>query len=71
MTVIRRISRNGNSVWVSLPAAMLELLQRRPGDAVAVVMTSPNEIIIRKPQMADMDAPMPSWRGTGPAPTGA
>lgn len=58
MKVIRRLSKRGHSVHLSLPPQMLNFLRWRCGDGVVVEVTSRRTLEVRLPEEMDLRAPM-------------
>lgn len=66
MTILRRLSRNGNCTTVSLPQPLLNFVRWTAGDTVVVEVVSRSEIRLRLPQERDLRAQMPSTRVASP-----
>ena len=52
--VLHRLVKNGNSVQVTIPAAMLADLKWRAGTAIVIELTVAGTVEVRKPTMADV-----------------
>lgn len=57
MKELRRLTRNGNSTHVAMPAAFLEHLGWRAGEPIVVELTAAGTVEIRRPTIADLRAP--------------
>jgi antitoxin component of MazEF toxin-antitoxin module len=58
MKFLRRLVRNGHSTQLTLPVALLEHLQWRPGFPVVVELTPAGTLEVRLPTLMDLRAPM-------------
>ncbi|MGH9411322.1 MAG: hypothetical protein ACRD1V_17950 [Vicinamibacterales bacterium] len=72
MRELRRISRHGNSLHVSMAPRMIDYLRLRPGDLVVVEVTLRGTLEIRRAVPEDMNAltysgPLPDREGEATA----
>lgn len=63
MILVRKLAKHGNSLHVSLPKELLQVLRWRGGDKIAVELTPDLELLVRRTKGSDvLNADIPSMR---------
>lgn len=63
MILVRKLSKHGNSLHISLPKELLAALRWRGGDKIAVELTPDRELLVRQTRGSDvLNADIPSMQ---------